>query len=114
MVARPAGLYDQPLTVTDGPPVRRWEATVDEEIKALADQLKAVRDLPAGLAKYGREADDRLEVAAVLARNLLEKKAAPRGFLGRLVGFDPATLYLILQLVLLVLDILKRRRQGTF
>ena len=85
---------------------------MNEDAKQLADDLAVLRTLAATPTVPESRVAAQLEVVGSSARSMLLAKAgAGRGWFGRLVGVDPATLYLVLQLVLLVVELIKQLRQ---
>lgn len=84
-----------------------------DETKELGDQLALARTCLANPAVSPARLADALDSAESMARTIVLAKAGARpGFIGRVFGFDPATLYLIVQLVLLVIELIKQLRQS--
>jgi hypothetical protein len=84
---------------------------VDDDAKKLADDLAVLRTMAATPTLPPSKLTDQLDAVESQARTLaLAKAGASRGWFGRIVGFDPATVYLILQAVLLLIEVIRQLR----
>ena len=82
-----------------------------DETRELGDSIALARTCLANPAVPPSRLQDAVDIMESQARTLaLAKAGASRGWLGRIVGFDPATVYLILQAVLLLIEVIRQLR----
>lgn len=82
-----------------------------DEVNAVEGEVVVLRTMLANPTFHPAQLEEQLDRTANTVRSMLLKRGQ-RGIWGKLFGFDPATLALILQVVLLLAEVIRQLRRA--